>query len=828
MRRGADAFNYNLTEALSEGRLSENMETVLHHYRLNEKYASAGNSSYYRATRMDTGADCYIRVMPINAFAQANELLSLQLAVQKLTAFRHASMIPIAPPDVFPEGLILSQAYLSGKSLSDTLKERGRPMELNMAMGTAYSLIAALAALHGQGLAHGALTSNHVLINDVGEALLSFLPLPNDYDTKLKRYRHAGTAVETPNARDDVFALGVVLTEIFTGLIPYGASVADSRRNANHYYEYYESGLAGVSGFPERNLSDLILRCLTPSKSEGFPSAVETFGEFRAILEAWTNGADRVPEPVAVKKANERKEAKAPKPGAQNSAAEKDATGQPPAYTIKDYDKSTRRRRSFVTALTVFLTLGVIIGGVFLYGYLITIPLGSRPDYRSTLAFLNTTQTALAGKMALPVLVRSTAEAETAAPGAPTAPSEPGEPAGTAAESAPDTEADAGYPIRTEIGGALRWKKDDQEMVYVPGGRFRMGLDDGFGFSIAILKPATQVQIDAFWIDRTEVSAGQYRRCVDSTVCAEPSDDRFPADDALPVAGISWADAEAYCRWAGKRLPTEAEWEKAARGTNGALFPWGNDSPYLKAAPSELAALREAADTETFDLSPYGAVSMGGNVAEWTNDFFTANRVMSDGMENPQGPVSGTTRTVKGGSAADPQFESGWLAANRFGVEGANPQSYGFRCAANTSDVSEATASGLADSVPVAAMTAENESTAGCQERVGFVTDVTADGQTFRLGEMMTKTWRFRNIGTCTLTPAYHLIAVDGLPSGAQRLFPFGTSIAPGQEGDVTISYPAAGNGLRRVDFKIANPMGTTFGLGPQQRGALWTEYIVE
>lgn len=802
------------------------METVLVRYQISEKYAAAKNSSYYRATHLDSGADCYLRVMPIHAFAQANELLALQLSVQKLAAFRHASIIPIGMPDVYSEGLILSQSFVPGKSLNEVLKERGRPLDLNTAMGFAYSIIAALAALHGQGLAHGALTSNHILINEAGEALLSYLPLPNDYDSKLNRYRHAGTAVETPNARDDVFALGVVLAEIFTGLIPYGASVADSRRNANHYYEYYESGLSSIRGFPERDLSDLILRCLTPDKSDEFTSAVETFGEFRSILEAWANGAERVPAPTPARQVKPTVSTNPPKPvGAPLPADKADASATTPKYTIQDYDQSTRRRRTAFTALTVFLTVGVIIGGLFLYQYLITIPLGGRPDYRGTLSFLNATQTVLAGKMALPVLVRSATEAAPEPKSDGASESVPAEPAAEAV-LAPEPERSA--PIRNEIGAALRWMKDDQEMVYVPGGLFQMGLDDGFGFPIQVLKPMTQVQIDAFWIDRTEVSAGQYLRCADATVCAAPDEARFPQDHNLPAVGISWADAEAYCRWAGKRLPTEAEWEKAARGTNGAIFPWGNDSPYAMASPSALAAPREAKDTDTFDVSPYGAVSMGGNVAEWTNDFFTANRVMSAGMENPQGPVSGTTRTVKGGSTSDPQFEAGWAAANRIGVEGSNPQAYGFRCAANTADVSESTAVGIAESVPVAEMTAANGSTADCAERIGFVSDITADGQTVKPGEMMTKTWRFRNIGTCPLTPGYYLIVTGGLPNSVQHLFPFGASIAPEQEGDVTISYPAVGNGQQRVDFKIASPTGTTFGLGPQQRGALWTEYTVQ
>lgn len=116
----------------------------------------------------------------------------------------------------------------------------------------------------------------------------------------------------------------------------------------------------------------------------------------------------------------------------------------------------------------------------------------------------------------------------------------------------------------------------------------------------------------------------------------------------------------------------------------------------------------------------------------------------------------------------------------------------------------------------------------GCTDRVGFVADVTPDGQAIAQGQRMTKTWRFRNDGSCPLTEDYFMVATAGLQPGAQRLFRFGTTIQPGQEGDVTISYPVFGSGTQRVDFKLSSPSGTTFGLGPQQRGALWTEYIVQ
>lgn len=799
------------------------MEPALYPYQIIERYASSGNAAYYRATRIDNGVDTYLRVIPISSFAGANELLALQLRIQKQSAFRHPSIIPIGLPDVAADGLILNQAFVTGKSLSDTLKDSGRPMALEDAFSVGYTVISALAALHGQSLAHGSLTSNHILINADGEAFISFLPLPNDYESKMKRYRHTGTAVETPNPRDDVFALGVVLAEIFTGLIPYGGSVADSHRNANKYYEYYESGLANLKGFPARDVADLILACLSPDKKKGIGSAIDVFNRYRAIVEQWTNDGDALPtasaRPAPAKKETKKAPTTNPKLKTQpTNAPEAKPTVRVPAYLISDYEPKARRKRFFTGFLTALLTAAVAIGGFFLYRTLSRVPLGDRPDYQGTMAVLNVTQTALSDRSA--TLASGGGDIDAGGGHDPSG-------ADTASALQPTATSIPAAPIRNDVGAALRWLKDHQEMVFVPGGAFYMGLDGSFGFNLTILSPMTSVQLNSYWIDRSEISAGQYRQCVESTICAEPKDERFPTDDALPAFGIAWADAEAYCRWAGKRLPTEAEWEKAARGTNGALWPWGNDSPYTQAANTELSTVHPVS-AESFDVSPYGALSMGGNVAEWTNDFFTANRVMQDGMENPQGPLSGTTRTVKGGSAADAQVESGWLSANRFGVEGANPQPYGFRCVVSSSDVNETLAVGLPDAAATSPMSALNTKAAGCTELVGFVADVTADGQTFRQGETMTKTWRFRNVGTCTLSADYQLIATSGLPAGFQRVFRFGTTIEPGGEGDVTISYPAVGAGSHRVDFRVANPAGTTFGLGPQQRGALWTEYTVE
>jgi formylglycine-generating enzyme required for sulfatase activity len=224
--------------------------------------------------------------------------------------------------------------------------------------------------------------------------------------------------------------------------------------------------------------------------------------------------------------------------------------------------------------------------------------------------------------------------------------------------------------------------------------------------------PYRQVTLDAYWIDQFEVSKGQYRACMDADVCTEPNGwDRedyegplwegmwVPGPDNFPAASISWSQASAYCSWVEKRLPTEAEWEKAARGTDGRKYPWGNDMPTCDRANygTDVGVCPEQQDEYPFltpvgffpaDVSVYGALDMAGNVNEWTNDGMQLG-VGYEGLpaENPTGVESDNLRAFRGGN-----FHSAILAAGgyilRTSLRGWGQISwtqldlyYGFRCA---------------------------------------------------------------------------------------------------------------------------------------------------
>jgi len=224
--------------------------------------------------------------------------------------------------------------------------------------------------------------------------------------------------------------------------------------------------------------------------------------------------------------------------------------------------------------------------------------------------------------------------------------------------------------------------KDGMLQVYIPEGEFIMGRGNSGD------APAHAVYMDAFWMDRVEVTNAMYLKCINAGICTNPASDNIYYNKWAyrnhPIIYITWYQSNEYCQWADRRLPTEAEWEKSARGTDSRPYPWGFTNPNPRLANYEDTMIHEAIPVFHYPLgaSPYGVLNMSGNAREWVADWYDPNYYYVSPYANPQGPSSGNQRSLRSGSYNEDYHEVAVYRRYRHEPQSAG-LSRGFRCAQN-------------------------------------------------------------------------------------------------------------------------------------------------
>lgn len=640
---------------------------MIDRYKLVEQVGSGGMATVYKA--LDTRLEREVAVKVIRSEAFPPDQLDMILArfereAKALARLSHPNIVNVMDYGEYEGTPYLVMAYLSGGTLKEKL---GKPIFWRDAVQLLLPVARALEYVHEHNIINRDVKPSNILLTEKGLPMLTDFGLVKLFEGHDAQLTASGAGIGTPDymapeqwtgeatALSDLYSLGVVLYEMITGYRPY---VSDTPAGVliKQLNEPLPLPNQYVPDLPNP-IESVLLKALARQPEDRYPNMGAFADELQALLE------DRQPVAATIKTEHLREKMtgkfkKEELQAAQQTIAQIKAAQAIPPVTINPRTQPVKPR----SKLPLFAVLGVLgllvlCGGCWLvYKFSNFIATQTPPTPAESLA---ATQTF--------------APAETvAAPTASALPVIPTETLSPTATSMPE-----------EIGDSRNIR-----MRLIPTGEFTMGSNGG----PADTRPESVVNLDAFYIDKFEVTNEAYAVCVDAGICRRPlqggsitrgSYYNDPNFLNYPVIFVDWKMAKAYCEWRDARLPTEAEWEKAARGADGNLFPWGNGD-FNCGLANHSGCVGDTVPVNQYDQgqSVYGVYGMSGNVWEWTSSLYKIYPYVADDGREDLGKAG--NRVLRGGSWHFFGAQGTIYSYTRFKADASYFGAYsGFRCAAD-------------------------------------------------------------------------------------------------------------------------------------------------
>ncbi|MGQ0603817.1 MAG: SUMF1/EgtB/PvdO family nonheme iron enzyme [Anaerolineales bacterium] len=684
----------------------------LNGYTIVELIGSGSMADVFLARQPSMNRWVAIKVLSHTLASDTQFVARFKQEAQIVAALEHPHILPVIDYGEVDDVPYLVMRYVSGGTLQDLLHKG--PLPPNDVLRYLTEIGQGLDYAHSLGVVHRDIKPKNILLDTRGNAFISDFGL-----AKIVRgggLTHSGVGmIGTPHymspeqgrgdaavdGRSDLYALGVMLYEMVTGRVPFDADSAVGIV-MQHINDNVPSVARGNGSLPVI-LDSIIARALAKDPKDRFQTAHE-------MIEAVAHAFGTAAGPVMTRTPNQPKRL--------------------PAPTTPFAD--TLRQNGWPVVMlgsgAVILVAALALWGINLFAPVrVTPTLAAQATQPVVVAASNTVASS-------PTV--ATAESTPAAASSVTqAPSPQPQPSATAS---------LGPPTPTpEPGSTAIASVDGMEMVYIPAGEFLLGATDEDLLAVDEEKqnppPQRPIYLDAYWMDRTEVTVAQFQDFVTKAnyiTYAEAgkgdgpnastggwvySVENFPtfvitANWLLPegpgtgpvrpqhpVVQVSWFDADAYCKWTGRRLPTEAEWDKAARGTEGVIYPWDQafdgNAGWVNFCDTNCAASwrdsnsdDKATRTSTVGsypggASPYGLLDMSGNAWEWVADWYDFRGFYRVPDANPSGPEQSVPvenlKTVRGGSWFDRSTNVRASVRDKFTPDTRN-NTVGFRCASST------------------------------------------------------------------------------------------------------------------------------------------------
>lgn len=661
-------------------------------YRLISQQGIGGMAVVYHAYDVNLERDVALKLIRSDAFAEddySRLMKRFEREAKAQSSFSHPNIAPVYNYGNFEGMPYFIMAFYSGGTLKDRM---GNPVGLEQAINWIFPLADALSYAHQRGVIHRDFKPSNILFDNKGNPVLTDFGIAKLLEESEGTLTETGFGVGTPEymspeqwhgkatQASDQYALGVVLYELITGRKPYSAEtpVAVALKQMN---DPLIQPSAYVPQIPEE-VEKLLYKALAQNPEDRFES-VRIFADALIEIQPRLAGLMRekqkridagefTPQPVDNREiTSESRTIDLLDPINKVTPEDLNLTGQK--------TKGKRKNRGFIFAgiLLALLALAFavwrLLPGLF------------QPSTESTNEAILDVNEGATQKTEMELFEEKSTPAITT----------------TEAEEIYTTPTLAISPTPTQLANEIEITTqvreiDGMEMVFVPAGEFIFGTNRGsYSTNAGTVSFSTyDVYLDAYWIDRYEITNAQYALCVEAGVCTEPyrtsSNTRYDyyvneAYSEYPVINVDRYKATVYCEWVGGSLPTEAQWEKAARGTDGREFPWGDYWSMEKPGNfDDYSGIDENYDGDTMSVgsfpegaSPYGAMDMLGNVWEWVADWFHPAIFATEPVDNPTGPKSGDDHMLRGGSY---RTGNSLLARQSYYSYWAGLEEIGFRC----------------------------------------------------------------------------------------------------------------------------------------------------
>ena len=611
-----NTFPVSISFCLNDGSPLVTVDTMIGtvldgRYRLDKLIGEGGMGDVYRATHVHIDTEVAVKLLKPELVSNQTAIKRFRLEARAAGRIHHPNAVRVTDFGVTPERIVyLVMELVHGQSLRSVMRKEGQ-LDYLRAVNIVLQICGALDAAHRGGVIHRDLKPDNILIENVHDTervkVLDF-GIAKLKETKTDAFLTlAGTIIGTPqymspeqcqgknlDPSSDIYSIGVLLYEMLSGEVPFdGDSAIQVVYNQLHAPP---RSLSELSPHVPPLLAQVVMRSLRKEPDQRQSSALQLSNELRQAVEMTGEGdtlsiADS-PEIRPLNSASMRR------PSADSPTAE-EQSDLSPSLAQEQWPSSARKTAALPPPSAESNLATTLIGVGRSTSPEENAPIAqkpvdldrgakdSAPGGKARLRIIAVAAIVLIALAAVVIYVNFKGERPVSESRPPTAP---------------------------------------EGMIYVPGGKFMMGRNDGSSDE----GPAHEVEVKPFFLDAQEVTNQDYKRFVDATGRSAPKHWKLngayvPDEARYPVTYVTWEDATSYAKWANKRLPTEAEWEYAARGgAKGYLYPWGNQwqAGY---ANVDRKGQNKPAPVGSFekDVSPFGIYDMAGNVSEWVQDFFS-------------------------------------------------------------------------------------------------------------------------------------------------------------------------------------------------------------